>query len=617
MSGDIVVLSEVLFDDTISPMIYGDFIEFLNDLLPGMWAEKIQDRCFEGILQPNHVWPPGANWVYPRWKPFASGQPNFDRWPDSHADTEMVTTIANFALDSKNPFVGQQSARVSVETKDEKPFVAGIIQDGIAVKQKQELKVEVYVRGQGLDDKPLKVLLGKNYGAFFRSYDELEFSGVSEQWQRFSGRLTSEVSDDDASLAIGISDGGTFWLDKVSLMPVDSKFGWRVDVVEAIRAMKPGIIRFGGSSLIFYQWQEGIGPLERRTPFQNHPWGNMEENDVGLHEFLQFCELVEAKPLICLNSNSATLEQIMDEIEYCNGPADSRYGSIRAEMGHPEPFNVKYWQIGNEQAGEEYERVMVDYARAIRDKYPDLVLLASYPSDNILFSLSDEVDYVCPHFYAPYTKERENGIRELIQNIRQKARNRELKLGITEWNHTAGHWGWGRAWLLTLYNALNAARALNMYQRLGDMVKIANRSNMTNSCCSGVVQTNRSDIYFTPCYYIQKAYANMAGDKALKVHTDVDETLDISATQRQGDGEVVLFVVNPSSESQTCRIEFPDLGMSDGLARIWTLSGSSLDSANSFQEKDNVAPEEFVMECSGSVHEQLFPAYSITILRFK
>ena len=616
MSGDIVVLSDALFNDTISPMIYGDFIEFLNDLLPGMRAEKIQDRCFEGILQPNHVWPPETNWVYPRWKSFVSGQPDFDRWPDSHADTEMVSATADFDVDSSNPYVGRQSARVCVEPKDNKPFIAGIIQDKIAVEQGKELKVEMYARGQGIDGGPLKVLLGRNYGAFFRPYDELEFGGVSEQWQRFSGTLTSEVSDDDASLAIGISTGGAFWLDKVSLMPVDNRFGWRVDVVEAIRAMKPGIIRFGGSSLIFYQWQNGIGPLERRVPFHNRPWGNMEENDVGLHEFLQFCELVEAEPLICLNSNSATLEQIMDEIEYCNGLADSRYGKIRAEMGHPEPFRVKYWQIGNEQAGEEYERIMVDYARAIRDKYPDLILLASYPSDNILFNLSDEVDYVCPHFYAPYTKERENGIRELIQNIRQKAKNKNLKLGITEWNHTAGHWGWGRSWLLTLYNALNAARTLNMYQRLGDMIKIANRSNMTNSCCSGVVQTSRSDIYFTPCYYVQKAYANLAGDRALKVNMDADETLDISATQRQRDGEIALSVVNFSSEAQTRRIELPDLDISRGQARIWTLAGSSLSSVNSFQKKDNVAPEEYAMECSGSAHEHQFPAYSITILRF-
>src|SRR5207302_993482 len=83
-------------------------------------------------------------------------------------------------------------------------------------------------------------------------------------------------------------------------------------------------------------------------------------------------------------------------------------------------------------------------------------------------------------------------LRGLISKIDQQARNKNLKLGITEWNHTAGHWGWARAWLLTHYNALNAARMFNMYQRLGDHIRIANRSNMTNSCCSGAIQTNRT-----------------------------------------------------------------------------------------------------------------------------
>ncbi len=170
-----------------------------------------------------------------------------------------------------------------------------------------------------------------------------------------------DVTDDDATLVIGTSAAGTFWVDMVSLMPHDHVLGWRRDVVEAVRAARPGIIRFGGSSLIYYDWRIGIGPRDKRAAFENRPWGNMEDNDVGLHEFLQFCELVDAEPLICLNSNSTTVEDILAEIEYCNGPADSRHGSLRAAMGHPEPFRVTYWQIGNEQSGEEYEQRMVDY----------------------------------------------------------------------------------------------------------------------------------------------------------------------------------------------------------------------------------------------------------------
>src|SRR6476646_5182447 len=108
----ITVSSEPLFDTPLSPLIYGDFIEFLNDLIPGMWAERLQDRSFEGVLQPNYVWPPGQDWLAPRWQPFVSGGPVGDRWPDQPGDLEMVDAEVRFELDPERAFAGRQSARV-------------------------------------------------------------------------------------------------------------------------------------------------------------------------------------------------------------------------------------------------------------------------------------------------------------------------------------------------------------------------------------------------------------------------------------------------------------------------------------------------------------------------
>jgi alpha-L-arabinofuranosidase len=613
----IVVTSTPLHSAPLSPLIYGDFIEFLNDLIPGMRAEKVQDRSFEGIVQPNEVWPPGENWVYPRWQPFVAGRPRPDRWPETAAELEPPAAVATLELDSARPFVGRHSARVRATGDAGKPFVAGIAQRGIAVKRGQPLHVELFLRVEEDHTGPVHVLLGRNYVAFFHAYAALEFDGVTGEWSRFAGSFTPDAADEDATLAIGISGEGTLWIDKVSLLPDDHRHGWRPDVVEAVHAMKPGILRFGGSSLIYYQWQDGIGPQEQRVPFSNQPWGNIEENDVGLHEFLQFCELVEAEPLICLNANSSTVQQVLDEIEYCSGPVDSPFGRIRAAMGHPEPFRVRYWQIGNEQSGSEYERILLEYARAIRARYPDLALLASYPSESIIRDASEAVDYVCPHFYAPYTAAGEAEIRSLIARIDQHAKNPALKLAMTEWNHTAGHWGWGRAWLLTLYNALNAARMLNMYQRLGDKVRIANRSNLINSCCSGVIQTSRSDLYVTPCYHVQKAYANFAGDIALRVESEPGDILDLAATRQPATGEIALLGVNPTAQEQEREIDLSQLGLSGREFQVWTLTGPSLDAVNSFQEKDRVAPYEARGALPASVFTHRFPAYSVSILRFR
>jgi alpha-N-arabinofuranosidase len=614
----ILVSDAPLYDGLISPLIYGEFIEPLNDLLPGMWAEKVRDRSFEGVAQPAQVYPPGQNWVYPRWQTFTAAGGQFDHWPSQPSELEMLQAEATLTLDAEHPFVGKQSARVNVQSAGTSPFVAGISQAEIAVQAGQAMHLELYLRADAATARAgqVTVLLGRNYGVFFRPYAQVTLNGLSQDWQCFGGTLTSPVTDEHATLAIGISQPGTFWVDKVSLMPQDALRGWRPDVVQAICALKPGIIRFGGSSLIFYDWRTGVGPREKRAPFMNHPWENMEENDVGLHEFLEFCELVDAQPLICLNSNSATVEQILEEIEYCNGAADTRWGSVRAAMGHPQPFNVHYWQIGNEQSGDEYEQRMVDYAHAIRTRHPDLTLLTSYPSDNILRNLSDEVDYVCPHIYTPYGADVAQEMQSLIDKIRQQARNKKLKIAVTEWNHTGGHWGWARAWLLTQFNALNAARMFNLYQRHGDMVDIANRSNMTNSCNSGILQTRPLDMYVTPTYHLQRAYANFAGDCALQVNTSAGEELDIAATRRTTNGEIALFVVNYTGQAERREVSIkPDRFDKPVRLQVWTLAAPGLDAVNDFVEKERVAPREVELATNGEPFSYDFPPYSVTILR--
>ncbi len=612
----VAILPDVLYEASISPLIYGDFIEFLGDLIPGMRAEKVRDRAFEGAQPATYVWPPDGQPASPAWEPFAAGQPAFASAPDQPAQLEMVPSTVQVVMDAERPFVGSRSARVDVRQAGDQAFVAGIAQRDIAVTAGLPLAFEAYVRGDADMGGELRVMVGQNYGAFFRAYATISLHGVTDAWQRVAGSLVPDASDAHASLAIGVCRGGTFWLDKVSLLPDDHLRGWRHDVVAAVRAMKPGCLRFGGTSLITYQWETGIGPRERRVPFVNQPWGNREDHDVGLHEFLDFCELVGAEPLVCVNANSTTAAQVLDEIEYCNGPAGTPYGRIRAAMGHPEPFDVRYWQIGNEQEGAPYEQVLATYARAIRAQHPGLVLLASYPSPRILSALSADLDYVCPHFYVPYARDGEASLRALAVAIKGTAQHADLKIGVTEWNHTADHWGWARAWLLTLYNALNAARMFNMYQRLGDVVRIANRSNLTNSVCSGVVQTSPSDLYLTPTYHVQAAYANFAGDVALAVLADEDDPLDVAATRRSGDGEVAVFVVNTRATPQRRRIDVGAAGMPQGPVRAWTLTGPSLDAANSFVEKERVAPVESLLAGCGATFDYVFLPHSLTLLRF-
>jgi len=446
-------------------------------------------------------------------------------------------------------------------------------------------------------------------------YAEAALPALTRDWTCHAAELVCPTTDEHAVLSIGSQAPGTFLIDQVSLMPDDNRLGWRADVVEAIRALRPGLIRFGGSSLIYYDWRGGLAPRDRRAPFINHPWGNIETHDVGIFEFLQFCELVEAEPLICTNANASTTNSILAEIEFCNGPADSPYGRRRAALGHAAPFGVTYWQIGNEQAGAEYEQRLIADARAIRDRYPDLVLLASYPSDNLIDNLSDIVDYVCPHLYEPCTAATEAALHELSDRIRRAARNKNLRLGVTEWNLTGGAWGWGRRWLATQYAALNAARMLQLFQRLGDRIRLANRSNMTNSCFSGILQTSKTGLYVTPAYHVQRAFATLSGDIALGVRTGADETLHVAATRHSGSGALAVSVVNLGASAATRIVDVSASISTPRRAQVWMLASPSILDINDWAAPQRVAPTESTLPVADGRCRISFPPYSLTIVR--
>jgi alpha-L-arabinofuranosidase len=173
-----------------------------------------------------------------------------------------------------------------------------------------------------------------------------------------------------------------------------------------------------------------------------------------------------------------------------------------------------------------------------------------------------------------------------------------------------------RAWLLTQYNALSAARMYHLFQRLGAWVHITMRSNLVNSACSGIIQTNAGGLYVTPTYHVTRAYANLLGDQALRVECAADDGLDVAATRRQSDGEVALAVVNYGAEAQSRRIALDGLGLTGDTVETWTLAAETLEAVNSFGEPAHVAPVEGALQRQGDRLDYVFAPYAVTILRF-
>jgi alpha-N-arabinofuranosidase len=348
----------------------------------------------------------------------------------------------------------------------------------------------------------------------------------------------------------------------------------------------------------------------------------MEPNDVGTDEFLEFCELVGAEPLLCTSYNVGTPEDAAAQVEYCNGGPDTEWGAVRARNGRVRPFSVHYWQVGNEQGGEEYEAKFVAYVRAMRAVDPSIEILASSAGDGILRAGADVIDYMSPHYYTPSLRDVVADIEVERERIARLGKGRRIRLGITEWNQSAGDWGAARALMATQENALFCARELAIYQRNSDMIAIANRSNLTNSWCCGLIQTTRDALYVTPAYYAMQLMSKWSGNRALRVGdgdghellgAEFGSVLDASATLSEDGARLTVSVVNDGPEAVATTLHLR-AHLSGQRSATWhVLAADGPNAVNEAARPDRVRPKTEAGRV-GPEAKRVFPPWSLTLL---
>lgn len=532
----------------INPMLFGNFIELLDDLVPSMWAEMLNDRGFEGVTPP-------ANWVY------FDGSPTFcdrgwdesDDWSTSH---------------DAQPFNGQRCAQIVAN--GQRP--ARLSQAGLAVKQGTLYHASGWFRSEGAVHVQIALETESPDGAVV----ELamgDFWKPTAKYTRFAAELRPTGSTDRAALVVRVTGKGKVWADRLSLMPDDNPQGWRPDVVEAIKASRPSLIRWGGSVVDpgAYRWKNGIGPRDRRQPFANRNWGRIDSNDVGIDEFCQFCELVEAEPLVCVSFSDGHASAA-DLVQYCNGEPETTWGARRAANGRPAPYRVKYWQLGNEISGDDdaYIAKCKDFIGAMRNADPSIRVLSSFPSQKVLDALGKDLGYLAPHHYTRDLGFCEADFQKLAAMIAKTPGCAHLRLAVTEWNFTAGDWGLLRAKMLTLEGALHNARYLNLLCRYSHLVDIACRSNMSNSFCSGIIEARPGGLLKRPSYHVMKLYADHVLPRLLAVGK-APANVDVVACSSETRDRVCVFAVNSGREPVTLTLDLAELGVDFAPLRAETV----------------------------------------------
>ena len=580
----------------------GQFMEPLCDVLPSMTAQQVQSTSFEQEPPWTYAYKAAVDKAYRPWYPDGS------------------VHVATYSFDTNNPFNGKRSQKIEVPLAH---TWAGISQDGFYVEAGHSYRLRLHIRGEG--NVPVRASL---HGAGGVIAAPVSLGRGTSEWKEAEVVLTARRSVQNATLTIEFEGPGTLWLDRVYLIDTNAVMGlWRPDVVKALKATNAGIVRFGGSAVETFEWSDTIGNWDNRVPFPDDPWGGLQENFVGVEEFVQLVQHVGFEPLICLRWTGRTPQDGANEVEYFNGSPKTKWGALRAKNGHREPYHVKYWEIGNEVGGAEYDASLTGFGEAMRHVDPSIKILSSYPSRNIIRMAGSVLDYLSPHQYSVGDLNGTEGeLKQLRDFIQQDAKGKDIRLSVTEWNASGGDWGLQRGMLQTLGNAMVCSRYQNMMHRYADLIEIANVSNFSHSFAGGQIQPGEGYFYTIPDYSAQMLYERAAGSYPLAVNRNNPLSLylrepDLDATV-SADGKT-LRIYGVNSTARVCQVSFAlSKSLGPALSMDAFVVGDShpvpdSEAMNSPDDPHRVSTHTKKLALSGSKFGYGFAPFSVTLLEIQ
>ena len=613
----------------ISDLLMGIFFEDINYSADGgLYAELIQNRDFE--YDPSD----------------REGDKN---WNSTHS-WKLEGENATFTISTSDPIHPNNPHYAVLKTNQPGAALTNTGFDGIALKAGEKYDFSLFARiPEGSKSGKLLVRL---VDADDTVQGETTVTVSSRSWKTYKAVLTAKASA-DTRLELRPQSAGEIELDMISLFPQNTfkgrKNGLRPDLAQTLADMHPRFVRFPGGCVAhgdglknIYQWKNTIGPLEARKPARNL-WGYHQSMGLGYYEYFQFCEDIGAEPLpvlaagvpcqnsachgdlrggqqggIPMSEMGAYIQDILDLIEWANGDArKTKWGKIRAESGHPKPFNLKYIGIGNEDLITDVfeERFTMIYL-AIKEKYPEMIVVGTVGPFNEGtdyvegWKLADKlgVPMVDEHYYQSPGWFLHN------QDFYDKYdRSKKTKVYLGEYaTHIPGR----RA---NMETALTEALYLTALERNGDVVHMSSYAPLLAK--DGRTQWNPDLIYFnnrevrpTTGYYVQKLYGQNAGDHYIPSQINLDNQdsrvklrVGSSIVRDSKTGDVIVKLVNLLPVSIETDVRLPGMDGIQSSATRTVLAGAP--EATPLPVTDTIE--------AGTSFKQELPAYSFTVIRLK
>ncbi|MGL1893845.1 MAG: hypothetical protein OCD02_19565 [Spirochaetaceae bacterium] len=486
-----------------------------------------------------------------------------------------------------------------------------------------------------------KATLNINSTARYSRYDRMIFGGFIEHFGR--------------QIYGGFFEPGS---------PLADKNGFRMDVIEAIRELRIPVIRWpGGCFVDSYHWKKGVG--SERQPYDDDRWGVREPNTFGTHEFIEFCTLLDAEPYICQNG-LAEVQEMADWVAYCNSTTGP-LADLRGLNGHPEPFNVKYWSVGNERSGKGYIDRVNDGTIAMKQVDPTIKVTCSgthsSPTDldpYLFETAAKQLDILSVHQYEVLNFEEHQTpdyltcmmfsdkpghlIKGVSQGIKKAGLADRLTIAFDEWNlrswHHPGFPGLDDSEvnyeesevtrlitardkslepsLYTMADALFCASFFNTCLRYSKDVTMANIAPIVNQ--TGPLYVHDRGIVRRTHFHAMAMYSNLLKDHVVTTHIDSDSLTHLSesvamvdaiaTSNEKGDKWSIAMINRHPSEEVACTVIMEN-GVLDGKYTATILTGASVDDYNDIETPDRVVPVKIELTFKQGTTD--LPPHSLTI----
>ncbi len=612
---DVTVTFDYSSAQSISPLLFGDNLEHTRgSVIGGISAEMLRNRKFVGK--------PGRYGCAHEW--YVVGKNNTFSYGTEGEYLSFGTPYTKHADGYKMRRSHERNAQYITNYT---AGTAGIGQKDLYVLADTDYEFTAAVRSFAGN-----LLTVSLIGSDKTVYDSKTFSAEPGDYCEVTVILHSPSEDAEARIEITFDTVGTVMIGALSLMPCNNFHGMRPDVIEKMKELGIKLLRWpGGNFAGEYNWKDGLLPRNMRAPFQSYLWletqphtNGYDFHEIGTDDFIALCREIGAEPFITLNPTWNSPEESAQWVEYCNGDVNTPYGKLRAERGHPEPYNVQFWSLGNEagyghmegaNTADAYAKAVREHAQKMLEVSPSLTLCSSGPypnqewADYSAKALSDLASAVSLHHYAGYPsfidpdqrkEEYENFVRKVdtefqprMRILREQLGDSEVKISYDEWN---AWYAWYRGGSVT--EGIMAAAFLNMLFRNADRYGVMMACHF-ESVNEGAVQVFPDRVKLSPTGQAISIMKHHANGQVCALRQDV------TATYR--DGIVTCTLLNRSYDKE----------------KKFTLQNcGNLISAKLYMSEDVVPGTVFDVSdlsvtCTDGFMEVILPPHSMAVIRME